>query len=52
MKNSILLNSELLKIGNDFMINYKEDIEVDVKHLLADMKDGELVISERKDADK
>lgn len=25
---------------------------VDVKHLLADMKDGELVISERKDADK
>lgn len=34
MKNSILLNSELLKIGNDFMINYKEDIEVDVKHLL------------------
>ncbi|WP_270527529.1 ATP-dependent Clp protease ATP-binding subunit [Ligilactobacillus salivarius] len=25
---------------------------VDVKHLLADMKDGELVISERRDADK
>ncbi|OQQ76899.1 ATP-dependent Clp protease ATP-binding subunit [Ligilactobacillus salivarius] len=25
---------------------------VDVKHLLADMKDGELVINERKDADK
>lgn len=35
----------------DKVIDFYLD-NVDVKHLLADMKDGELVISERKDADK
>ena len=43
----VSLNNKFVNKVTDFYLD-----NVDVKHLLADMKDGELVISERKDADK